>query len=356
MEIKIPETTIQDTKPNKVNLLLDSGAFSAWAQSARVNLDEYIKFIKENIDIIHAYVNLDVIPGQMWRTPTSKEVEISAQKGWDNLIYMENQGLKPIPVFHQGERLYWLDKLLKHGCDWIGISPANDRSTLEKMEWLDKVFDFITTDDGIPIIKTHAFGVTATHLLFRYPWYSVDSTSWTTISRYGKVLVPKSFNNKYDYKESPYVISVSDREEKQQDISEHYLTVSQSTRNKLDKYFELKNTSFNELTKGWHPRDILNIQYYLDLEAAINNDPSTKKFDKSLVRKEFFDVENIDNYNLPIYDPIISIAPIKPIEIDMKDYYNIPITIDEPTKKVGFFEANDTIHFDIAPKKKGFFV
>ena len=48
-------------KNNKVELFLDSGAFSAFTQKVTIDIQEYIAFIKEHEDIIDVYANLDVI-------------------------------------------------------------------------------------------------------------------------------------------------------------------------------------------------------------------------------------------------------------------------------------------------------
>jgi hypothetical protein len=171
--------------------MLDSGAFSAWVRGSKLDLDDYIAYCLKNREYCDIIVNMDVIPGEFGRVPSADEVEASAQKSWDNLIYMEQFGLKPMPVFHQGERFYWLEKLIAHGCTYIGISPANDRTTAQKRLWLDDVFSAIVDDEGRATIQTHGFGVTSIDLLFRYPWHSADSTSWSLSAAYGNIYVPR---------------------------------------------------------------------------------------------------------------------------------------------------------------------
>ena len=46
-------------KNKKVELFLDSGAFSAWSQKIEINIQDYISFIKEHEDVIDIYANLD---------------------------------------------------------------------------------------------------------------------------------------------------------------------------------------------------------------------------------------------------------------------------------------------------------
>lgn len=162
------------------NIIIDSGAYSAWTKGAKIDvkeLGEYYKNLKSGAQLY--FVNLDVIPGSYGIKPTQSQIEKSAQDGWDNMIYLESLGLKVIPVFHQHEDMKWLTKLAKH-TDYIGISPANDVTTKQRIAWLDKVFSIIKDT-----VKTHGFGATAKSILMRYPWFSCDSTSWKATQRFG---------------------------------------------------------------------------------------------------------------------------------------------------------------------------
>lgn len=196
-------------------VILDSGAFSAWSRGEVLDLDSYIEFVKANAEYIDHYVNLDVIPGSFGVIPTQAEVEASAQASWDNLLYMEREGLKPMPVFHMGESFAWLRKIVHHaehegGNRYVGISPANDRTTSQKRLWLDRVFTELGDADGRPRIDTHGLGITSIPLLVRYPWYSVDSSAWTTASARGVLFVPRHNRQGLpDYTQSPLVVYMS---------------------------------------------------------------------------------------------------------------------------------------------------
>lgn len=197
-------------KANPNFFMLDSGAYSAWNSGVPIDIDQYIAYIRENIQHIDCYVALDVIPGSFGVVPTAAEVEASAEKSWENLLYMEEHGLEPIPVFHMGEQFKWLRKMVDHGCSYIGISPANDRTTQAKQLWLDRVFNEITDADGHPVVKTHAFGVTSVPLMLRYPWESVDSTTWILCPARGKIIVPPYEGGRFRYDRSPRILRVGD--------------------------------------------------------------------------------------------------------------------------------------------------
>lgn len=163
-------------------VLLDSGAFSVWTKGRTIDREEYLKFAKYFKTVCKCevnVVNLDVIPGEFGRKPTKSEIEESAQKSWDNMLFFEANGLKVINVFHQHEDFKWLERLAEHS-DYIGISPANDVTKAQRIVWLDKVYSRIRDTR-----KTHGFGATAKDIIYRYPWFSVDSTSWKSPLRFG---------------------------------------------------------------------------------------------------------------------------------------------------------------------------
>lgn len=184
---------------NPKNLILDSGAFSVWSKGDEIDIDQYATFCQDMIKLFpetNCYcVNLDVIPGKFGQRPTAQQIIDSAEEGWKNMEYLESKGLKVIPVFHQHEDFAVLDKLRNH-TDYIGISPANDVSMNEKLNWMNKVYSIIKDT-----IKTHGFAVTSTDQLYRYPLFSVDSSSWTAPSRYGRIPV---FTDKLEIKRIKY--------------------------------------------------------------------------------------------------------------------------------------------------------
>ena len=173
------------------NFILDSGAFSVWANGSTIDIDDYVRFCKELKEVLPkeinlTIVNLDVLPGKFGERPTDMERDESASRGWDNMLKLESLGLKVIHVFHQHEDFSWLEKLKKHS-DYIGISPANDVSMIEKHNWLNQVFSNLKVNETK--IKTHGFAVTSHTQLYKYPFYSVDSSSWVAPARFGRIPV-----------------------------------------------------------------------------------------------------------------------------------------------------------------------
>jgi len=199
---------VSTLKPIELDLMLDSGAFGAWTRGQSIDVQDYIKFVKEYGHLFTSVVNLDVIPGEFGKTKTASEVERSAELSYENLQAMKAAGLAPIPVYHQGEDLRHLLRLVEDGEPYIGISPSGD-SIAMNTSWFDRTFSAITNAQGQPLVKTHGFGVTATTVLQKYPWFSADSVTWVIKSGYGCIFVPQFLNGKFDYSKSPISVWVT---------------------------------------------------------------------------------------------------------------------------------------------------
>ena len=261
----------------KPELYLDSGAFSAWTQRKPFHIDDYIAFIKANLDCFDYVINLDVIPGNFGRTPTADEVETSARQSWENYLYMREFGIDSIPVFHMGERFYWLDKMMDYGCDYIGVSPANDRTSNAKIRWMDTVFDHITTPQGAPMIKTHGFAVTSFPMLYRYPWYSADSTSWIMHAVYGHIVLPAIRNDMtFDYSISPQVVTISERDVSRKVDLKHFNHYGDVSQQFIREYVQQCGTTIEQCKNSYDARARVNIRTF-QMAAANKPDVPYKK-------------------------------------------------------------------------------
>ena len=176
-------------------VLFDSGAYTVWNSGTSLNVKDYIQYLKKLDLSNHGFefipVNLDVIPGRPGHTGSLSESSIqeAAEQSWKHYLVMKASGLNPMPIYHQGEQICWLNKMMDK-TDYIGISPANDVSRKARSQWLTKVFKYL---DGRGI-KTHGFGVTSFTLMESFPWYSVDSASPTIIgNKAGRWLLPISY-------------------------------------------------------------------------------------------------------------------------------------------------------------------
>jgi hypothetical protein len=295
-------------KKNKVNLFLDSGAFSAFSQNAEINIHEYIAFIKKNKKYIDVYANLDVISS---KTIT---VEKSAEGTLRNQKLMEKAGLSPLPCFHFGEPIKYLENYIKK-YKYVALGGMVPISNKDLKPWLDHLYlKHICDRDGMPKVKIHGFGMTSLTLMLRYPWWSVDSTSWVVTGRMGGILIPRKSNGKYDYSKNPLKVTVSSKSPATKKKEAHFLSCSPAQQRIFREYFEEKGFVLGESTfrkenpktytlaknEKWNKkkesivetivshgicndyklRDELNIMYFLDLEKRMEPWPWAFRLNK----------------------------------------------------------------------------
>jgi len=189
-------------------IMLDSGAFSAWTKGAVIDIVDYMSFIDNNHEYLHHYFNLDVIPGRPREKVRVHDKEMAARASWLNYKSMRRAGYNPVPVYHFGEDVKWLHKILDDGNDLIGIGGLVRQPRPLLRRWLDTVFEVLCDGSTYPKVKVHGLGMTSLPLMLRYPWSSVDSVSWMLHTGFGFVYVADR-----GYDELPLKIHISIREE-----------------------------------------------------------------------------------------------------------------------------------------------
>jgi len=254
--------------PEQFTFFLDSGAYSAWSKGSTIDIDELIAFIKANIDVIEVYACLDCIPGVPGRSATSKEREEAAELTWKNYLYMKSEGLDPLPVFHYGEDFRFLERMLDYGCEYIGIGGLVGIPSDKRRAWLDRLFVRITDDAGMPTVKTHGFGMTSVPLIFRYPWYSVDSTTWIKITANGAVYLPAMVNDEFVFDRVPSTVTVSTRNPKQSAGGKAANTMSVGMRAILDRWLTECGKTYDEVASDYYHRAVCNVIYFKKVSEA----------------------------------------------------------------------------------------
>ena len=250
-----------------VNLLLDSGAFSAWFHKDSIDLKSYIEFIQRNMPLIAAYVSLDTIPGKGGVMDRSQsEIEESARASSANHRIMQKEGLAPIPVFHQGERFYWLEKMIEEGEPYIGVSPYLRSSVSDIIAWMDKCFTLLTDSEGRPVAKTHGFGVTGYRAMIRYPWFSVDSTTWAIAPGYGILKIPvEGVDGKPDFKIPPRQVYLSGADTKNKGAA-HFDALSEHEQDWARKFIADCGYTVTDARNSYPARQNIYIKYFQMVE------------------------------------------------------------------------------------------
>ena len=178
-------------------ILIDSGAFTAHRKSIKIDVDEYIDYLNSITEWVDVYAQVDTIPGEFGKPKTREQLLEAPKLSWENYLYMRDKLKEPdklMPIYHQGESIEWLENILEAKFDgkpiqYIGISPANDKSQVEKNKFIEMCFKLIKRSSN-PNVKTHAYGMTNLKTLEKYPFTSADSTSWALTAVNGSIMTP----------------------------------------------------------------------------------------------------------------------------------------------------------------------
>jgi hypothetical protein len=163
------------------NILIDSGAFSAFTKGKKIDIDQYVDFIKRfslewkhKVNSIY-YVNLDSIG--------------NAKESWKNQEYLDSKNCETIPVIHQWgfEEKNLIYALNNYSFIAFG-GMVGRKQKIHTMPWLNKCYSIIgkyyRENNIMP--KIHLLGVASPKILYRYPCFSCDSTAYMSVYRYGE--------------------------------------------------------------------------------------------------------------------------------------------------------------------------
>jgi len=204
-------------------------------------------------------------------------------------FFEKEHGLRLIPVVHFPAPMKWIDVYLEKGYKMIGLGGMARRPDKSKViNWCDMAFLKLCpeSNDRKPIVKVHGFALTSWGLLRRWPWFSVDSTSYLLYGTYGLICVPfpdPKDKSQFSFDRPPMIVSVSDRGrpvdyQTRMHISQPHgdtINVREVTARWL-KHIELELKQVQESNEF---RTAANLRYFMDMEQRLPRWPSPLRDD-----------------------------------------------------------------------------
>ena len=160
----------KDATEGRFRFLLDSGAFTAYNSGKEIKLDDYCRFIESLPFEPTGYFMLDVIGNP---SATMKNYEIMLKRGFN-----------PIPVFTRGEDFSVLEEFYRTS-DYVALGGLVGGKKNKKLYFIQKSLKIANNR------KMHLLGFTSYKYVRRFKPYSVDSSSWTSGTRFGSVSIFK---------------------------------------------------------------------------------------------------------------------------------------------------------------------
>jgi hypothetical protein len=255
---------VDDMRRQGAKVFLDSGAFSAHSLGVAIDIDAYCDYIKRNMDILRiedGAVMASVLDGIGDPLQTYR-----------NQLYMESQGAKPLPCFHFGEDIRYLEWYVAN-YEYITIGGLVRRTAEDQRVWLDRIWPTMLDGSGRPKLKVHAFGMTAPWLMERYPWYSVDSSSWIQAAAFGSIFTSEH---------GP--IAVSSSSPARHDTGRHLTTLTDPERASVEAMLERKGFNYERLSTIYESRACYNTLGYMELNDIINDKLEARNGDLDILK------------------------------------------------------------------------
>ena len=238
-------------RENNDHVFLDSGAFSAKSLGVDIDINAYCDYIIRNRDILR-------VEDGVYMASVLDGIG-DPLKTWQNQIYMEQQGATPLPCFHFGEDERYLEWYVER-YPYITIGGMVRTKAEDVMKWLDRIWEnYLIDGSGRPRLKVHAFGVTTVSLMERYPWWSVDSSSWIQAAAFGSVFTSEMG-----------VICVSDKSPSRHTANQHASTLSEIQQQAVFDMFARKGFDYERLSTVYESRAIMNLLGYRELNDILN--------------------------------------------------------------------------------------
>lgn len=254
---------VDQMRANKARVFLDSGAFSAFTLGAHIDLPTYCDYIKRNIDL--------------WRVEDG-DVMCSVLDGigdplqtYRNQLAMEELGARPLPCFHFGEDERYLEFYIRN-YKYITIGGMVGKSSATLSTWLDRIWSkYLVDGSGKPRLKVHAFGITAIPIMERYPWFSVDSSSWIQSAAFGGIVTPQWGN-----------LSVSDKSPSRHTKGQHATTLTPMEQDAVFQMLESQGFTYERLSTVYQSRAAYNLWAYGVINEMMNAANNYEKFTTKL--------------------------------------------------------------------------
>jgi len=246
---------------NTVEIMLDSGAFTAWNKGKVIELEPLIQVYGEMIEKYEHglrkvwLINLDKIPGERGRTASHEELEEAMRESDRNYeILVKHFGDRVLPVFHQNEPKERLRNVCQMA-DYICISPRNDVAEKFRISWAAEVHTLLLNEPKR--VRTHGLATTGMHMLRNVDWFSADSAWWMQTAINGSIFY---LAHDGDLR----TIQVSERAGARKDAGQHYTTIPRAMQKVIDDRLAIHGITIKEVAEHHTPRFVACIYEVLE--------------------------------------------------------------------------------------------
>lgn len=245
----------------RCNIMMDSGAFTAWSVGKPVQLPDLIAYNEKVLAAYGQYHNfvfiaLDVIPGERGRRATAEDIAGAVDQSYDNFLTMQQHfaGHTILPVYHSGEDERLRNAYLQR-TDYICLSMDQGMTEANRLEWAKRA--------ALPGFRYHGLAATGNRMVTQVGWYSVDSSSWVTVGSMGSILWPST--------EGTFrVLAVSSNSPSRHDAGNHLSTLNPAEQSAVLRRIEALGFDPQRLATEYRERWRWNIHMWCNPPWHVN--------------------------------------------------------------------------------------
>ena len=277
-------------KSSAPKLLLDSGAFSvATGKCEEFPVEEYGEYVLQTG--ARAF-NLDVIP------LNGVSPEEASKGSLRNYRILSEMGCNPIPVYHLGEPLSVLGKILDLGPKLVALGGFARNRSDQVTHFMRTAFGYLCDSKGKPMVRVHGLGLSSLTSVVRFPFYSVDSSAFVLLgSRFASILLP--LNGGFtkvaftEFKTTP----------------ESYSSLSPAVQRMVREIVETRGFNFDAISTDWFAR--------VEWNAVLQTERIEAHKPRPIHRKGFFHTPSETEGRLPRKTLLYLVPALDPKSHDM---------------------------------------
>ena len=257
------EGRAEELEKTGMQFMLDSGAFSAFNSGGKVlKIDDYIEFINKykhlwlNDDGKQMCVALDVIG--------------SEDKSFENYQYLKSKSIDCIPVFHAAhdKNYRYLEYFMSHS-NYIAVAGARQKKL--NIDIFDSLWSkYLVDGNGNAKVRVHGLAITSLDQVERYPWFSVDSSTWVQASSFGGIMNPQRG-----------ILTLSDKSQSRHKLGKHLDTMTKEEIEEHNKFIIECGFDPNELKVNPYARRAFNAKAFRVRLDDVK--PKAKRFQTSVL-------------------------------------------------------------------------
>ncbi|MDF5756635.1 hypothetical protein [Spongiactinospora sp. TRM90649] len=156
----------------RLNMIGDSGAYSAYTQGVKIGLNEYAGWVRRWQPHLAWCACLDVLG--------------DPQATWRNWHELRTRGLATVPTLHVGTPNRWLHAYGEQGVDFVGLGGGLTTGDAAGIRWAARMLAYARRH--LPAMRFHGWGISSRAVLDNLPLYSADSSGTLGVGyRFGRL-------------------------------------------------------------------------------------------------------------------------------------------------------------------------